>query len=211
VSELRILAFDPGQKNHSVAVVSYDTSIKTFHARKLRIVAHGLFPNEVTALVVKKSHTYRHQVQTYHSILTGLKSKYNPTHAMAERYMTRGFGGGSNTTEIINLLLGVMSVSNLSPTPLKLLGASQWKNEVKRQRLKQGYDAKIPKHSCNNTEVYQGFETARGVLPVSAHQVDACLIAAYGIQKLIGVKPFLDFDFESYFTQIKKAKVITLD
>jgi hypothetical protein len=207
---LKVLAFDPGQKHFATSVVSYSTSSNTsFQAQKLKVLATGLIPSTITALVVKRPGVLDDQSFLFLEILKTLVDQYQPTHVIAERYMTRGMGGGGNTTEVINLLLGMLLGAHLTDKHLNLIGASTWKNEVKRQRAKQGYDEKIYKHSCNKTETYKGFEVPKGQTPISAHQVDASLIAAWAVHKLIRVKPFDEFDFEDYFAKVKAAKVIT--
>lgn len=205
---LRILAFDPGQKNCSVALIEYDSSKTPLQLKDIKIVFHGLLPSDATALVVKKSSTLSLQIKSLQQLLEQLKREWKPTHVILERYMTRGFGGGGNTTEVINILIGCILCSRIAPT--KLIGASMWKNEVKRNRIAQGLEEKVGKHTCNRTEVYEGFEVAKGQTPVSAHQVDACMIAVYGLFKLLGLKPFKGFNFDAYDKKIKAAKTTKL-
>lgn len=200
---LKILAFDPGQKNCSFALLQHNPTSRTLDRTKL--LCHGLLPSEVTNLNLKSASQLSIQIKTLQELLGQLKAEYSPTHLILERYMTRGFGGGSNTTEVINFLIGTITSYNVAST--KLIGASTWKNEVKRQRIKQGLEPQLGKHTCNKTEVYEGFETERGVLPVSAHQVDACYIAMYGLYALLKIKPFQDFDFQSWDIKIKKTKI----
>ena len=65
---LRILAFDPGQKNCSVALIEYSSSKKSLQLKDVKIVFHGLLPADVTALVIKKSSTLSLQIKSLQQI-----------------------------------------------------------------------------------------------------------------------------------------------
>lgn len=198
---IRLLSFDPGQKNCSFAIV--ESSSKSVNS--LKVMSHGLLPANTTNLELKTASKVRQQILNLQETLLHIQEKYSPTHLILERYMTRGFGGGSNTTEVINFLIGCIVAQNIAP--VKLIGASTWKNEVKRHRIKQGLSPQRHKHTCNKVEVYAGFETAKAIVPVSAHQVDACYIAAYGLALLRKAKPFAEFDFDAFDKKIICAEV----
>ena len=152
--KITILACDPGVRNFAYSIIEYDTSNKPFHVRKVKVLQHGVVGCTVTEL--KSANSLYRQRLKFGSVFKRLKRDFKPTHSLAERFMSRGFGGGASTAEKINFMIGVLHGLDVAGHPLKLIGASVWKNEVKRNGFV------LVKARCNGQEVYEGFERPKG-------------------------------------------------
>lgn len=116
-----------------------------------------------------------------------------PEAHIAERFMSRRMGGV--TIELVNMTIGILRCVCLrTGKPIKLIPASQWKNELKRRGVL------LP-------EVYKKAKSYK----VSAHEVDASLIALYGVFLRLGHKPFDVPDVNSLMEAVlmKLSKVKT--
>ena len=106
--------------------------------------------------------------------------RYHPAVFAAERYMVRG-GGSTITVEYVAFMLGSVS-SLLLPLglPIKLLGASTWKNAFRR-------DPKTPELESVYAEIKILHKQGT---PITPHQLDAFLLGTYVAHQAVGLKGY---------------------
>lgn len=170
-----ILAHDPGSHNYGVAVVriQIDEGLGTkdvIDRVPFSLVYAGRMKSIFTS--IKDSRLARQELDSFNKELHGIYEKFRPDVQIAERFMSRRMGGV--TIELVNMLLGSLRVySEQNNIPLRLIPASQWKNELKRR----GVDLK---------DLYKKAKSIKR----TPHELDAAFIAVYGAFKLMKVKPF---------------------
>jgi Holliday junction resolvasome RuvABC endonuclease subunit len=177
------LSFDPGTSNHGYAVVK-----ATLHLRspptQVQVLRFGRIHDTIRDLKLG----VRLQVLGYKKILRKLTLEYQPTHFVAERYMSRRMGG--TTIESVNLMLGA-ALGEFSPRiPVKVIPASQWKNEAKRQGI----------------DLLALYAFAKEYGGITDHAVDAMMIGVYALSAASRNKPFADFTPEQLRALISKSK-----
>ncbi len=148
------------------------------HSWKLKVqpLEHGL--NRTVIDDLKTSKTIHEKSQDYLTWVQAKVDRYKPAVFAAERYMVRG-GGGTITIEYVAFMLGSVS-SLLSPTPIKLLGASTWKNAFRR-------NTKTPDLDSVYAEVKILLKEGT---PITPHQVDAFLLGVYVAHQAVGLKGY---------------------
>lgn len=162
VKAVRVLSFDPGVSNFAWSVVEVR---RPFAAK---VVASGMLYNTVKTF----SDDLQRDVADFLSEVTSLFTTYKPDHFIMERFQARGMKG--TTIELVNLMLGAF-LSWLTERQfsfkhrVKLITASQWKNEWNR--------------NSDLDKIYK----RTSVVP---HQVDAVGIALYGAYYWFKDKPF---------------------
>ena len=109
---------------------------------------------------------------------------HKPNGIIAERFQTRGNGGP--LIEMVGSMLGLMHQYKV---PMKLTVASAWKNAFNRR-----FDVDLK-------EIYP-------TTSVEPHQLDACLLAIYGLEKGLGIT--LNYTPESIIAQAEKKSLIAL-
>ena len=162
INHLRILAFDPGSNNFawSVLDVSRPFSVK--------LLGTGMLKNTVKEL----TGCVRQQYDDFIFEVSALCIEYEVDHIIAERFMHRP-GIKGLTMELVGQMLGILLTKWIEwgkePESMKLITASQWKNEWNRfSDLKAFYD----KVGC------------------TVHQVDSIGIGLYGAAYWLDEKPF---------------------
>lgn len=171
-----ILAHDPGSHNYGIAVIRVE--LPEDPDRKVLLKGLGfsvLYASKMehSFTTLKDAALADREMIAYLNELEGLRRKYNPDLQIAERYMSRRMGGV--TIELVNMLLGTLRVFSLRRgIPIRLIPASQWKNELKRREV----DLK---------EVYKEAKREHKRTP---HEVDAVMIGLYGAFSLMKLKAF---------------------
>lgn len=175
-----VMAHDPGKTNYAVAVVKG----KVVRGKlRLRVIFNNMVSNTVKQLTdgtVLKQEIKAYLVETFQ-----YGAAHKPNLFIAERFMTRGLKGP--TIEMIGIMLGAF-VSRL-PVPYALVGASTWKNEMKRRGL----------------DLKEMYKLAR----VTPHQLDAVLMAVYQLIKSMGV-PRYNLDRDRIIQAAEAASALPL-
>ena len=170
----KVLGHDPGSVNYGYAVLSFkaEKGHRSDILNGMAFTIHEVGKIQSIVTTLKHASDATTELSAYMGELVGLMKTHQPDVQIAERYMSRRMGGV--TIELVNMTLGVIrTVGVQRGIPTKLIPASQWKNELKRREV----DLK---------EVYkQGKQFG-----VSAHEVDAVMIALYGAFILLRTKPF---------------------
>lgn len=206
MQKLRILAHDPGSKNYGIAVLEVQIGARNSPPKNLKFKVLDFWKVENTLQSLKLSgmkgkkrgKTRREKVKfspeaelaSYFAEVQHATHAYDIDVQIAERYMSRRMGGV--TIELVNMELGVLrTLCMIQGTPLRLIPASQWKNEAGRQ----GIDLE---------DIYAK------VKPVSPHEVDATMIGLYGVYSLMKWKPYQSEGRhhirDSLISQIKKGR-----
>jgi hypothetical protein len=112
-------------------------------------------------------------MKSYLDEILEITKEFKPDAIIAERYMSRRMGG--TTIELVNMALGALRVFCITnDVYLRMIPASQWKNELKRR----GVDLKL---------LYKQVRMANKKTP---HEVDAVFIALYAYFIRMGAKAF---------------------
>ena len=159
----------------------HDLRFSIVMARKMN---HCLTSLKDSSLVDKELRGYLGEIQD-------IEREVMPHAHIAERYQSRRFGGV--TIELVNMTLGALRHHGYTyGSPIKLIPASQWKNELKRRGVVL-------------TEVYKEAKAYK----YSDHEVDAVFIALYGACYVAKIKPFNFEDVEGFVSSVlTKLKVL---
>lgn len=178
---LTLIGHDPGSQNYGISVVRVklpeiiEGTVKNSQLQELPSLSFSILyagKLKTTFTTLKNSNLAKKEIVGFRKEIKGLVKKFKPDVQIAERYMSRRMGGV--TIELVNMLLGALRVyAEADKVPLRMIPASQWKNEIKRK----GIDLK---------EVYKTNKKAKR----TAHELDAVLIAIYGAFKLMKIKPY---------------------
>lgn len=132
----------------------------------------------------------RGQAEEHSKTLRELIADHSVTHIMIERYMSRRMGGV--TIECVNCMIGIaVAVAISEGVKIKVIPASQWKNETNRV---------IP-------GMLDGMYSTGKASGVTAHTIDATMIALYAKHTLIGIKPFSTTDPQKVVDAINKIGI----
>lgn len=145
----RILSLDPGTRNFGAAVVGVIDG-------RIDVVANSILMNPMLTLV----DNYRTQQNIFIEELEEWFSLYKPDAIIAERFMTRGFGGP--LIELVSTMNGIITMIRRD-IPVKVIAASTWKNQWHRR-----FDTPLD-------YMYKVCRTA-------PHPLDATLIGCYGLE-----------------------------
>jgi hypothetical protein len=120
------------------------------------------------------------ELKAYVEEVQDIEREFLPQAHIAERYQSRRFGGV--TIELVNMTLGALRHHGYTyGSPIKLIPASQWKNELKRRGV-----------------LLQDVYRAAKVFKYSDHEVDAVFIALYGACYVAKIKPYNFEDMKSF-------------
>lgn len=186
-----IVGHDPGSKNYGIAAIkfvrpeveNFKDPIKalSFSLVMVRKMQHCLTDLKDSTKSDKELRKYLEEVQE-------VERSVLPQAHIAERYMSRRMGGV--TIELVNMTLGALRHHGYTyGSPIKLIPASQWKNELKRRGVL------LP-------EVYKEAKAFK----YSDHEVDAVFIALYGACVVSKVKPY-NFEDVGKFVSAVVAKM----
>lgn len=185
VTQMRILALDPGTANFGFAVIDLR------HSRgktAFRVLENGKCLHTVKTLKMGK--VMGEEMALFELWLGDLVARYSPNAVAAERFMTRGINGP--TVECVNIMIGM--ALTLVGRPFKIMPAATWKNCVSRQ----GVDLK---------EQYKKTQ-------VTPHQVDAALIGVYTGCQAYRLEQFGDLNmpklFPSFLRQLEQTSTLKL-
>ena len=161
--KITILSLDPGTKNYGYSVIEFDSS------PRIRLKKAG----RLFSTVYRLNQNLMVQIAEYSAAIHRLIDEHSVRLIIAERYMSRRMGG--TTIECVNAMLGViMEICESRGVRLKLIPASQWKNEVERQT-----EGLLP-------SLYQEGKANK----ITPHTIDAVMIGLYGRSAALGVKAF---------------------
>ena len=105
---------------------------------------------------------------------------------IAERFQTRGNGGP--LIEMVSCMLGLLA-GTYPKLPIKFTIASAWKNKVQRR------------FNVDLKEVYKE-------IAVAPHQLDAALIAIYGLEAGTGIE--IDYSLDEVIAQVEQTSLLDL-
>lgn len=109
-----------------------------------------------------------------------------PDGMIAERFQTRGNGGP--LIEMVSSMLGLLG-GTYPKIPMKLTIASAWKNKVQKR-----FDVDL-------REIYKE-------IAVAPHQLDAALIAIYGLEAGTGIQ--IDYSLSDVIDQVESTSLLDL-
>lgn len=186
---MTLAGHDPGTKNYGLAVVRFqkpsqrrsDGAVTSFafSLLEVRLVENCL-------LGLKDVKLANQELSAYSGEMRALTAKHKPDAHVAERYMSRRMGG--TTIELVNMTLGVLRLHGQDTNaPVKMVPASQWKNELKRR----------------DVELERVYLSAKAY-GYSNHEVDAVFIALYGACLLSRMKPFGFEDVGAFVASVVK-------
>ena len=159
--DITALGLDPGYRNFGWAVLRVRLSST---ALSVRIEDFGTLTHTLLDLVNNPAD----QLTIFLSDIESLVKRYSIQTLSIERFQSRGFRGRSS--ELTNIMIG--SVITRFPThPWSVITPATWKNAVKRG----GVDLK---------RLYSDLKRA-----MSPHELDACLIALYGVMSRTSYAP----------------------
>jgi Holliday junction resolvasome RuvABC endonuclease subunit len=178
--KISLLSLDPGTKNYGYSVIEFDST------NKIRLKKAG----RLFSTVHKLNQDLMGQIDRYSSAIHKLIDDHSVKLIIAERYMSRRMGG--TTIECVNAMLGVlMEIASSRKLRLKLIPASQWKNEVERQRNGQ------------LDELYAGGKAEK----ITPHTIDAVMIGLYGRSAALGIKAFTGVRTDRFIEAILEAGI----
>jgi hypothetical protein len=148
---------------------------------KVKVYANSVMMKPVNDLV-----SFGASSDAFAAELASWVNLYKPSGFTAERFQTRGISGP--TIEMVSAMIGLIR-GKYPNLPIKLTIASTWKNKVNRRF---GVDLK---------EIYP---TTR----VQPHQLDATLIAIYGLECGLGTD--LSYTLENVIEQCEATSLIPL-
>lgn len=166
---MRILSGDPGKVNFALSVVDVTDGTLT-------VLGTRMLQNPVRTLKVDT----REQVANFLEEIKEIDRMYGPFDGCAfERFQTRGICG--DTIESISLMLGVLSMWSLDhKIPIRLITASQWKNQINR---KVDLKALYKEHKLTSKKSVKAI-----------HEFDAMLIGVYMLGLLHDSNSFANID-----------------
>lgn len=164
-----ILAHDPGTRNYGFSIVRGSLAARRL---RFRILQYGLVQTTIDDL---KGNALQEKGEVYLTAMRGLQEQFSPGAVIAERYQPRGVSG-QTTIECVNIMLGSM-FTVFHPVPFKVLPASEWKNALRRT----GVDLDA---------VYQDQMKDIKAHRLTNHEIDACLIGVFGLNRLARFKGF---------------------
>lgn len=178
-----LLSLDPGTKNFGYAVIRFDSR------NKIEVLQSGRLFKTVDRLNMGVID----QVERYSQSIQDLVKTHSVGLVVAERYMSRRMGG--TTIECVNAMLGIlMEVCRRFKLRLRLIPASQWKNEINRHQpgvLEKSY--------------------AQGkAIQITDHTIDAVFIALYGRSIALKKKAFTGVTPEGVIGAISKYGVVDI-
>jgi Holliday junction resolvasome RuvABC endonuclease subunit len=178
--KITILSLDPGTKNYGYSVIEFDAS------SKIRLKKAG----RLFSTIHKLNQDLMSQISEYSSAIHRLIDEHSVRLIIAERYMSRRMGG--TTIECVNAMLGVlMEICESRGLRLKLIPASQWKNDVERQR-----EGQLP-------ELYQEGKANK----ITPHTIDAVMIGLYGRSSALGINAFKGVRTEGFINALLKTGI----
>lgn len=156
-----LLAHDPGSKNYAYAVVQGSLLPTTI---RFQIHQYGLIKttiHDLTGSAASELHdTYLSTIRLLSKGVGGF---------VAERFQPRGVSN-QTTIECVNLMLG-SCFNEFEGKPRMLFTASQWKNALRRNGI--DLDA-VYADQMKDEKAYR----------LTNHEIDACLIGVYGLNKM---------------------------
>jgi hypothetical protein len=205
MKKLRILAHDPGSSNYGISVIEAEIPTSQPTNLKFKILDFWKVNSTLQSLKLTKrskrtkkeksksiSLSPGKELMEYFAEVQHATHAYNIDLQIAERYMSRRMGGV--TIELVNMELGVLrTLCMLQDTPLRMIPASQWKNEAARNGI-------------NLEQIYKEVKPFK----VSPHEVDAVMIGLYGFYSLNKWKPYSNKNplwiHKNVVSQIKKLR-----
>lgn len=172
---MTIFGHDPGSKNYGIAVIRIESN--RFPSKKDPVSGFGFSLLKVRKMkscltTLKDVKLARLELTAYTRELNALEEELDSDVHIAERYMSRRMGG--STIENVNMTLGVLRYHALQRgSGLRMIPASQWKNELKRRGI-----------------LLDDWYKEAKTIGYSAHELDAVLIALYGACYVVGIKPY---------------------
>lgn len=162
---IRIASFDPGVANFAWSVLEVTRPFK------VTLIATGMVKNTIRNL--KDGVEFSNQSESLSTEIANILIEHDAEYLVLERFTHRP-GIGSLATELINLMISnVIMTWNSSirsqKDNIKLLLASQWKNEWNRHSNLKDFYTKV---NC------------------TVHQIDSIGIGLYGAYQWLGKKPF---------------------
>lgn len=176
---IRILSFDPGEKNFAFSVTEHKTEGQLL---KSRCIDNGLIKNTITDL--KDSVNYAAQAKAFVQEIELLRTKYEIDHIALERFMGRGIKVGT-TSETTNIMIGLLTSSMWKYNDdVILVNAAVWKN---------AYNA-VRKDSLTSSQLKDEYK----LICTTPHQFDATLIGVFIASSFYEVRPFKPFYDEGF-------------
>ncbi|AGS82039.1 Holliday junction resolvase [Pseudomonas phage PaBG] len=183
MTDLRILAMDPGTSNFAVSIMRLRWANNRFQ-----------FKCEGTTMLdpqrlLKDMKTMRSSLNTFRDYVQPLFEVENLDAFVAERFQARG--GKGPTIESVNCMLGCMAQQSNHIKNADFITAGVWKNEFNRY--------------ADLKEMYLDLADLRKekLTKIAIHQLDSMLLGIYVGCKLLGVRPFSFID-----TREKEAKLL---
>jgi Holliday junction resolvasome RuvABC endonuclease subunit len=178
-----LLALDPGTKNFGYAVIRFDSK------NKIEVLQSGRLFKTVDRLNMGVIE----QVERYSQSIRHLVKTHSVSLVVAERYMSRRMGG--TTIECVNAMLGIlMEICRGLNLRLRLIPASQWKNEINR-------------HSPG---VLDSSYAQGKTCQITDHTIDAVFIALYGRSIALKKKAFTGVTSEGVIGAISKHGIVDI-
>jgi hypothetical protein len=145
---------------------------------KIKVYANAVLMAPVNDLITfnSKSSEFLEEIDQW--------MQFKPSGLVAERFQTRGNGGP--LIEQVSSMLGLLK-GRYQSLPVKLTIASAWKNRVQKR------------FEIDLKDVY----AASSVQP---HQIDAALIAVYGLEEGLGTH--LDYSVDDIVAQVEKTSLV---
>ena len=149
--------------------------------RKVRVYANSVLMHPVNNLV-----DFVTARQLFMSEINAWMRLQMPHGLVAERFQTRGNGGP--LIEMVSNMTGLIA-GKYDNLPVKLTIASAWKNRFNRR------------WDCDLKEIYP-------TTKVQPHQLDATLIAIFGLESGLGVD--LDYSVANIIKQVEATSLVSL-
>ena len=175
---ITVLAKDPGSTNSGIAVIRF-----RLHRNRLqrKVLYSGML---ISTLKQLKTDAVEGDLRKYVKEMTKLIERFNPSHFIAERYMSRNIRGLSG--ELVNMMLGrLTAVLSFNDVPYMFIPAVTWKNAAKRQ----GIDL---------VQCYKQCATP-------PHEFDAAMQAHYMASLVYGTKAFEGLNTQELTASLEQA------
>ena len=174
----RIIAHDPGSVNYGYAILEFAAEENTSSIEQLSFSVLHVGKMKSLMSTLKKSGLAEKEMRALIEEMSSLIDKWKPSVQIAERFMSRRMGGV--TIELVNMELGALRVLSVQRgIPLKMIPASQWKNELARRGVE-----------LKDAEGKRGMYWESKEHGISPHELDAVWIGIYGMYSLLGARAF---------------------
>lgn len=167
---IRILSFDPGEKNFAFSVTEHRIN----HYLQSRCIDCGHIQNTITNL--KDSLVYNEQARAFIEEIRSFFIQYEIDHVVLERFMGRGVKVGT-TSETTNIMIGLITQAVWEQSKdLTLVSAATWKNAYN----------KVRQDSLSTKNLKEEYK----LIGTTPHQLDASLIGVYWASHEFDESPF---------------------